>query len=450
MKVRGRAGRTAGGSLVVGAGLGAGAVAALARITRGAGSANGVPVAREPERGLSYWMATIPDPPRFPSLDRDITVDVAIVGGGFTGLATAYYLKREDPSLRVAVVESHRLGSGASSRNSGAVSPRVSGFEPDETAASGFRLLKGFAQTEGVDIDLEESVPALYLHRHPPRDATPAMSGETLRRAIGSPFYVGADAFQTNSVHPGKLIAGLIAANARLGVDLYEGSPVLEMRRDTRPLHLRTPRARIEARDVVLATNAYTPGLGIARDRIFALHHRVIVTRPLTPEEWETSGLERWPMRFEVVSYATHTVRTTPDRRFFFRHVLGHRLGEETAWAVTARDVRRGQTALLRRYPWLTGVPIEYEWHGVTSRTRDWKPITGQIDDHLYIAAGYNGSGVMPTHFFGYLVAQRLLGQDLPEFSLFRPPEQHPSIPDGVLRHAAVDAWFRYRRLRDG
>ncbi len=403
----------------------------------------------ESERSGSYWMATIPDPPHFPPLMEDIDVDVAVVGGGLTGLAIAYYVKTGDPSLRVALVESQRLGSGSSSRNSGAVAPRFRGQDTSEDARTAYALLKEFAGKEGIDFDLKEAEPAIYLHHRPPRGAAPDLVGERLVREIGSSFYVAADVTTTNSVHPGKLVAGLIGVCQRAGVELYEHSAVTGIERGE-PVGLVTPRGRIRARDVALATNAYTQQLGIARDLMLTMHHRVMVTRPLTPSEWETSGLERWPLRFEVGGYTTHTVRSTPDRRFFFRHVLGHRAYEAPDWEIDERARKAGTTAMLRRYPWLEGVPVEFEWHGLTARTRDWWPLSGQIDEHLFIAAGFNGSGVMPTHFFGYLIAQRILGKHDPRFALFRPPERHRRIPGELLRHAAFQGWINYRRLRDG
>ena len=406
-------------------------------------------ITAEPERSTSYWMATIPATPRFPRLEHDIEVDVAVVGGGFTGLATAYYLKVGNPDLRVALLESQRLGSGSSSRNSGAVAPRFRGHDEDDVSHTAYELLKRFGETEGIDFGLQENVPAIYLHHRMPRAGDPKLSGEQLAREIGSRYYAAADITATNSVHPGKLVAGLIQANARVGVELYEYSPVVEIERGN-PLALTTPQGRVLARDVALATNAYSQQLGVVSDILLTIHHRVLVTRPLNPTEWEMSGLERWPLRFETGGYFTHTVRSTPDRRFFFRHVLGHRAYEAPDWEIDSRARKAGQRELLRRYPWLENVPIEFEWHGITARTRDWWPVSGQLDEHLYLAVGYNGSGVMPTHFFGYLLANRILGREQPGFALFRPPAAHRRIPGKILRHAVFQGWLNYRRLRDG
>jgi glycine/D-amino acid oxidase-like deaminating enzyme len=406
----------------------------------------------EPERSPSYWMQTIPDLPRCPRVEQDLHVDVAVIGGGFTGLAIAYYLKRNEPSLRVAVLEMQRMGSGASSRNSGAVGPRFRGQTLPASADRGYQLLKAFAETEGLDFDLVESVPALTLYTGRRVAPDTVLTGDELCEQIGSQFYSAATLRYTNTLHPGKLIAGLVEANRRHGVELYEWSPVLriERGRGSEQITLHTPGGRVVAPDVAVATNAYTPQLGLARDIIAVVHHRVIVTRPLTEDQWARSRLERWPIRFEDGGYYTHTVRGTPDRRFFYRHVLGHRVFERTTWPLDRHAREVGHWELVRRYPWLDGVPVEYEWHGVTARTRDWWPVSGRIDEHLYIAAGYNGSGVMPSHYFGYLIACSILGIPDQDLGLLRPPEAHSRIPGEFARHLCFHGWMLYRRWRDG
>lgn len=251
------------------------------------------------------------------------------------------------------------------------------------------------------------------------------------------------------SVHPGRLIGGLVSAAERRGVNLYEDSPVLRFDA-TPPLALYTPTGRVEARDVVFATNAYTPRLGVARELIAAIHLQVLVTRPLTEAEWETSGLGRWPFRFEVGDHYTHTVRATPDRRFFFRHALGHRAFEEPSWPNRRRADELGRREMIRRYPWLADVPIAYPWHGVIAQTRDWWPIGGQVDEHCCIAAGFNGSGIMTAHYFGYLLAHLMTGADHEDAAMLRPPGTHPQFPTELFRHLAFQGWFRYQARRDG
>jgi gamma-glutamylputrescine oxidase len=407
------------------------------------------PVASEPERERTYWIDSVPELPRLPTLDENIAVDLAVVGGGFTGLAIAYYVKQLDPSKRVAILEAQRVGSGASTRNSGGAPMFIRGHGVSEESMRGFYLLRSFCQEHGLDVDLQESVPALTLHRSGKTCPEPVLTGDDLKQQVGSPFYEAASSAISNRLHPGKLIAGLVEANRQLGVELYEHSPVTRVDRGNPPW-LHTPQARVIARDVAVATNGYTPSLGIAADRMLAVHHRVIVTRPLTDAEWEISGLDRWPFRLEHGSYFTHTVRTSPDRRFFFRHVLGHRAFEHPHWEIRAADVEAGQRELLRRYPWLEGVPIEYEWHGITGRTRDFWPIAGQVDEHLYVAAAYNGAGVTSSHYFGHLLAHKILGKEHQDLWMLRPPEEHPRIPGEFARHIGFQGWVKVARLLDG
>lgn len=145
-----------------------------------------------------------------------------------------------------------------------------------------------------------------------------------------------------------------------------------------------------------------------------------------------------------------HIVRSTPDRRLFFRHVLAHRAFERTTWPLDAHARLIGQRELLRQYPWLDGVPVEYEWHGVTARTHDWWPVSGRVDDRLYIAAGYNKSGVMPSHYLGYLIFCEMLGTPDQDLVLLRPPEKHSRIPGEFARHLCFHDRMVYRQFSDG
>ncbi len=407
------------------------------------------PVMEETERAPAYWMKTIPELPRFRPLDESINVDVAVVGGGFTGLAIGYYLKTLDPSLRVAVLEAQRFGSGASSRNSGGAPNYFRGHGQTEEAQRGYDLLRRFCFDNGLDVELEEQAPMITLHRSRDTAENPVLTGHGLREAVNSPYYDAAVEGISNRLHPGKLIAGLIEANRHAGVELYENSPVVRIQPGN-PVWLHTPNERIIAGQVALATNAYTPGIGYARDRMFALHHRVIVTRPLTDEEWKASRLEQYPYRLEHGTFFTHTVRRTADRRFFYRHLLGHRSFERTDWTVTADDIAYGQEALLRRYPWAEGIPIEHEWHGVTARTRDRWPVAGPIDQGVSIAAGFNGNGVMATHYFGHLLAHQMLGKSHQDLGMLSPADAHPVVPGELARSIGMQPWLAYERRRDG
>ncbi len=408
-------------------------------------------IQQEPLRSPSYWMATIPELPSFPQLSTDIGVDVAVVGGGFTGLAAAYYLKRHDRSVSVVLLEAQTVGSGSSTRNTGGVGRQLRGQESTASTQRGYELLKQYGESGAAGFDLQEEIAALQLHRSLETIEEPDLTGRELADQIGSDFYAAARVRTASSIHPGKLIASLVESCQRLGVEIHEHSPVIEI--DTtgpRPV-LVTPQARITAGDVVLATNAYTPQLGVASRELLVMHHRVIVTRPLTTGEWEVSGLERWPMRLEDGVYYTHTVRATPDRRFFFRHVLGHRPLEAVNWEIDERDIATGRRELLRRYRWLENAPIDYTWHGITARTRDLWPVVGEIDEHIYLSGGYNGGGVMPSHYFGYLLARRILDCHDPDLDqLIRLPDDHPGWPPEMLRHALFQGAMRYRRLLDG
>lgn len=405
-------------------------------------------VVTESNRSPSYWLATLPPLPSFPMLETDLTCDVLVVGAGFAGLAASYYAKQLEPEANIVLIESHTVGSGASSRNSGGIANRFRGHDVSPESMRGYELIRQFCMRHDLDVDLESDVPTITLHRHWREPGFPELSGSTLRRAVGSPFYQAATTRTTNWYHPGKMITGLVNVVSASGVQIYEHTSAIQVQ-PGQPASVVTPGGVIQTGKVILATNGYTPTLGIARQRMFAMHQRVMVTRPLTNAEWERSGLEGWPFRLESGGYYTHTVRSTPDRRFFYRHVLGHRLHEEGHWNVGERERRIGHEEMLRRYPWLEGVPIEYEWHGLTARTRDWWPISGEVAPNVYAALAYNGSGAMATHYFGMLAAHQALGHCHPDLDLLSPPTRHPWIPGGLTRHLAFQGWIEWLRFRE-
>src|SRR5207302_6283832 len=254
----------------------------MTRARRAAGHA-ALGAERDEVREPGFWAKDAPAVPACPRIETDLRVDVAIIGGGFTGLACGYYLRRHAPGLRVAVVEAHRPGSGASSRNSGLCGAYYAGWRRhmliDAGLARRFRDLgrrgydrfMAFLTEEAIDCDVLPG-DTLLLADAPQASALKAqgegwralgvetewLDGTALAEQIGTEFYAGACGLRARwRLHPGKLMSGLAAAALRAGVPIYERSPVVDVD-STRPARLTTRRGTVTADRVVLATNAYT------------------------------------------------------------------------------------------------------------------------------------------------------------------------------------------------
>src|SRR5262249_44848354 len=194
-------------------------------------------------------------------------------------------------------------------------------------------------------------------------------------------------------LHPGRLMRGLKAVVERLGVGVYERTPVHRIRQG-QAVELECGSGQVSAGTVILATNAYTPKLGFLRSTLMPIHLFVVVTQPLETKEVEQGGWRTVPGRFELDR--THTVRITPDGRLLIRG--GARYYYDNG--VGYRDVPHAYQSLcqrlVRRYPRLKEVSPAYAWSGVMAITRSFTPRLGRTGNggNILYSIGYNGFGL--------------------------------------------------------
>lgn len=352
-----------------------------------------------PAAAISHWFAQLhgdaPVPERA-SLDGDRDADVCIVGAGYTGLWTAYELCRADPSLDVVVLEAEIAGYGASGRNGGAVIAQLNGSRGywasrggrdaaiameravqaavDEVGAAVARegidcafAKNGVVMAARTELELRRFDASVQEDRawgFGPEDsellgadaATERIRVAGLRGARFSPHCA--------SMHPGALVRGLANAAERAGATIYERSPVTEIE----PGAVRTSRARVRARVVVRATEAYTASLRGRERAIVPVHTSMLVTEPLDAAAWEQLG---WAGREALLAehpflHLQHTAdgRITiggDDNRMPYRY--GSRPSPDGA--AGARVVHMYRSELVRLFPALRDVRIERSWQGV-------------------------------------------------------------------------------------
>lgn len=402
-------------NFLLGAGAAALAAPGLAGLGRGRDRVETTGV-REP----SLWSSEITALPSQPQYRGNRSVDLAIVGGGFTGLACAYYAKRFRPDWDVIVLDSHQVGSGASSRNSGAVSPRYVGVNDTDMPQRGLQRLQDFIETEQVDC---EFLPAINLRVLPTKgegeqarlSLLPGekwIAPEELRDRAGTSYYAGGAVENAGNykVHPAKLVEGHVNAALRMGVELFENSPVLDIK-SGKPALLSTPGGEVSAKHVCIATNAYTPRLGFLNYKMFPLHQYTFATRKLNAADIQGLGLDRWDIRFEDVMLPV-TFRLMPSGHFFVRMVLGYASHNSCHWQDIEGAKRLAKRLFEQRYPSIADIGLVHGWHGVTGHTPLMQPIAGPIDDgNIHVSVAYNGLGIMPGHNNGYLTACNITGQ---------------------------------------
>lgn len=297
-------------------------------------------------RHLSLWMNQLDDPLEArPSLEESLEVDVAIVGAGYTGLWTAYYLKRRAPQLRVAIVEAETAGFGASGRNGGWLMGNLLGEDgllaglPPERRRAGYDLLHGIPdevarvlQEEGIDCDYRKGGVLYCAARYPEQERrlraylhdlyaegldesdyrwlTPQELDQQLRipgsyGAIHSPHCA--------TIQPARLARGLACAVERLGVQLFEKSRVLHWQRGL----LRTERGELRAEWIVPAVEGYAASLPPLGHYQLPVQSLLVATEPLPSSVWAEIGLERGQAFSEFSRQVTYGQRTADDRLAF-------------------------------------------------------------------------------------------------------------------------------------
>jgi glycine/D-amino acid oxidase-like deaminating enzyme len=403
----------------------------------------GCPLSNDP-RTLSLWHETTPDAwtPRAP-LPGDRDADVAIVGAGFTGLWTALYLARADPSLRIAVLEAETAGFGASGRNGGwcsALFPSsLDSLAKRSSRADALALHAAMrhsvdevmqsAATEGIDahmakggtISLARSGPQLARARseveHARRwgrgedelrlldaeEATTVLAGTHLRGATYTP--------DCAAIHPGRLVRGLADAVVRRGVALYEQTPATAIA----PGRVTTGHGTVRAERVIRATEGYTRTLDGERRRLVPVYSLIIATEPLPEATWEQIGLRRRETFSDHRHLIIYGQRTADDRLVFGGRGAPYHFGSRIR---TAYDRDEGVFALLHSaltdlFPVLRDVTVTHAWGGALGIARDWTASVGlDPTTGLGWAGGYVGDGVSTTNLAGRTLADLVLGRD--------------------------------------
>ena len=367
---------------------------------------------------------------------------MVIVGAGYTGLWTAYYLARARPSLRIVVLERETAGFGASGRNGGWVSGFFSGparvYERGGAGASYAQLQRAMFDTvEQVAAVLgEHEIGADFVKgghlalalgpaqaRHLREEVAAArgygvdeadlgeISAEQLAPRLRVAGAVGATfSPHVARVHPVKLLTGLAEIVGRLGVSIHERTPVSEIR----PHEALTPFGTVRARWIVRATEGYTASLRGLKRALVPMNSSMIITEPLAPASWEEIGWQG----SEVIGDSAHVyvyLQRTADGRI----AIG---GRGVPYRFASRTDGHGETAaatiaslrekLSSMFPAAAGTPVDHAWSGVLGVPRDWcmsvdaDPRTG-----LAWAGGYVGEGVAAANLAGRTLRDLIIGE---------------------------------------
>ena len=381
---------------------------------------------------VPLWQEQAPIPAGIGRADLPGQVDVAVVGGGYTGLCAARLLARSGAT--VAVLEQNQIGWGASSRNGGKAlvglkhdaSHVVRHFGPDvgralwQASIDGIDLIGEIVAEESIECDFQRCgsvfLAAKPRHFDKMQRETAWLSREFGYERIDVPPQelageIGTDAYHGGVVeplsaglHPGKYVAGLAVAADRAGARLCDSTAVRAIAPTNGVYTITTSRGSLRANEVLIATNGYTDGQvpEVAR-RVIPVGSYIIATEPL-PESLQRQISPRGRMFYDSKWFLQY-FRVTPDGRMLF--------GGRTTIAPD-QDLRKSgrilRESMIAMFPALKGARITHSWSGQLGLTFDALPHIGRVDG-IYYALGYGGHGVALSGVLGQHVAEMMTGK---------------------------------------
>lgn len=415
----------------------------------------------------SYYAASTSPQPRFAALSGDISADVCIVGGGFTGLSAALHLAER--GYRVALLEANRIGWGGSGRNGGQA---LLGYSPGmlrvvelageadarrlwDFSLEAMRLQQSLIERHGIDCARRDGyLLAATKHRHMPElaaeldlvagrwgyDKADLVDAEQVRRLVDSPRFVGGlRDLGSGHLNPLKLCLGLAQAAADAGAQIYEQTPARRFD-DGRTVTIETDDGAVQADHLLLCGNAYLEPMPRAmRGEIMPVGTYIAATEPLGDDR--ARALIPDDLCVSDTNMVLDYFRLSEDRRLLF----GGRV------AYHGRDPKDLAAAMRRRilatFPQLANVGLDHVWGGQVAITRNRLPRFGRLSNKVFYAHGFSGQGVALTGLAGQILAELVAGT-AERFDVFA-RIAHKRFPGGTLLRRPMlvlaTSWYRLR-----
>ena len=414
-------------------------------------------------RHACFWTEDVPSPLRFAAVSSDLTCDLAVVGGGYTGLWTAIRAKERDPGRRVVLLESRRLGWAASGRNGGFCAASLTHGEengrtrwPAEYATlerlgnenldairatvDAHRMRVDFERTGELSVAVEPHQVG-WLQEAADGGAGKLLTREEVRAEVDSPTYLaGLLGEDTALLHPAKMVDELARVAAELGVELFEDSRVLSLDAPERsgPVTLRLASGSVRASRVALGTNAFPALVRRYRPYTVPVYDYAVMTEPLSREQLASIG---WANRQGIDDAANqfHYYRLSADDRILFGGYDAVYRGKRVRDSHEHRPAthRRLVSHLLTTFPQLEGIGITHRWAGAIDTSTRFCAFYGLArQGRVAHAAGFTGLGVGATRFAADVLLDLLSGEETERTQLAmvrRKPVPFPPEPLAAL-----------------
>jgi glycine/D-amino acid oxidase-like deaminating enzyme len=406
-------------------------------------------------------------------LTQNLSTNWLIIGAGFTGLSAARKLGEIFPKEKILIIDAQLAGEGASGRNSGYLVDTTlnDGFTSNKDLESykkkadiydlGINAVKNFIKEYQVECDWNEC--GKYFASSKKKDLNiinkfsktleklgyehNILDNYQLTKKLGTSFYnIGLYTKGGILLHPGKLVRAMIDTLPK-NVKLYENSPIYEWYTEKDFVNCRFQNGIIKTKKIIFATNGFLRSLGIKKNYNFPLTLTASMTRPLTSKEYLDIGS---PKEWGVLSVRPMgaTVRMTKDKRILIRNTaeLSNPFKMTKMELDKRADIQR--IGIKKRFPQLPDDIIESSWSGVVSRTRNSSQIFEKIDDNIFVAGCYNGSGIGVGTLFGEQIAIKSIGENSKEIDNIELLKKAKWLPPNPLLNFGIKTKLYYERLK--
>jgi len=417
--------------------------------------------------------------PCAPLLEKKAKADIAIIGGGFTGLSSAYHLAKKFPSKRIVLLEAARCGYGASGRNGGhaIVFPTTQILEvfkrlgPEaaskyvSVAKQGIGVIKSLIENHGLNCDLEESGSIVLIEKENHIDwlmdewkklESIGIESEFLNRKDISEkfktnhFWGGIKSISEGGLDPCKLALEMKTLVQTMNVELFEQTRATSVTPGNTVL-IKTEFGEVLADAVVIGTNGYSSTLGLFKKYMIPYHDYIIATEPLSSEQMSSIG---WKDR-EVLSDSRNLFnyfRLSADNRIVFGgEIVKYCYGSRPSSGNNKYVLSLLEKRLIEIWPQLKEVKIGHRWGGTDGLTWDILPLIGVLGDHknIFYSVGYSGEGVCWANLAGKMISQLYAKEDTDLTQFFLLNTRPPYIPPEPFRKIGVDAYIKYLAIKD-
>ena len=418
------------------------------------------------------WINELNPRTNIQTLSKDLECEWLIVGAGYTGLSAARKLAEIYPNKTITLIDAQLAGEGASSRNSGYLVDTTlnDGFTSDTDLENykkktdiyklGIKAVKKFIQEYQVDCDFNECGKYYASSKIDDQKTLENFSKilsklnyenhllfkDDLKKQLGTNFYnVGLYTKGGILLNPGKLVRAMINALPN-NVNLLENSFLINWKINNGKIICEFEKGTIKSKKIIFATNGFLKSLGIKKNYNFPLTLTASMTRPLTNKEYADIGS---PKEWGVLSVRPMgaTVRMTKDKRILIRNTV--EVSNPFYMSKIELDKRSiiQRIGIKKRFPQLPDDIIESSWSGVVSRTRNSSQIFEKLDDNIFVAGCYNGSGIGVGTLFGEQIAIKAIGESNREIESIESLNKAKWLPPNPFLNFGIKTKLYYERL---